>query len=174
MTVVYESTQYSATCDIYALVYLNKLVARGAITVTPSNYQALWLACVLLANTVWGHDLQRRPRFGEIVSCFSSSILATLEQQVLIMLQNSVQVIRSLYAKYYFELSNYIFTTTLNNLEHNTRALTYLQAIFLNINVFGDLGTDKEYFCQKLNNFSIRDDIPMMDNKSLFVIRICG
>jgi len=152
-------------------------VARGAIAVTPANYEILWLVCILLANTYWGHDLHKRPRFGEIFPCFTSSILATLEQQVLTMLQNSVEVSRSLYAKYYFELSTFIFTTSKSDYDVNENwvTLTNIRAILLNINVFENSLIDKEYSLTRLNNCSsIRDDSPILDNKSIFVIRSCG
>lgn len=104
MLLIREYAQYSVECNIIALIYLNRLTYRTQIPLTMNNWRGLWITSVILAQKIWEDRPLKTSCFSQIVPSFHKSILKDWERRALQMLEYTVQVKPSLYAKYYFEL----------------------------------------------------------------------
>jgi hypothetical protein len=106
-------TQYANLCtevNVIALVYVNRLGSRNNLALTMRNWRAVWLICIILAQKMWNDNGLRTSSFAGLVPPISRTDLRILESRVLQLLDYSIGVKPSLYAKYYFEL-RLLFTT---------------------------------------------------------------
>jgi len=110
MKALYDCAQFSPECCIICLVYINRLIAFTGMTLQPTNWRPLILCALLVAQKVWDDRYLSNADFAFIYPFFVTEEINRLEQKFLELIQYSVTVKSSLYAKYYFELRA-IFTT---------------------------------------------------------------
>ena len=99
----------TAEVDIIALVYVNRLASNCNLILTMSNWRAVWLACVILAQKMWNDRPIKTGSFAKLLP-LEKSVLRGLEARAFQMMEFSIGVKPSLYVKYYFELRQ-LFTT---------------------------------------------------------------
>jgi hypothetical protein len=97
-------SHYSVECNIIALVYLNRMTTLSRLPLTMNNWRALWVTCIIIAQKFWEDNPLKTSAFSIILPSISKSQLREWERQGLDLLEYSVRVKPSLYAKYYFEL----------------------------------------------------------------------
>lgn len=96
--------------NIIALVYVNRLASNAQLVLTMSNWRAVWLICIILAQKMWNDRSVRTGTFANFIPSMDKITLRNLEARVLQLLEYSIGVKPSLYVKYYFELRQ-LFTT---------------------------------------------------------------
>lgn len=102
-------SKLSTEVDIIALVYVNRLASNCNLILKMSNWRAVWLTCVMLAQKMWNDRPIKTGSFAKILP-LEKLALRNLEARGLQLLEFSVGVKPSLYVKYYFELRQ-LFTT---------------------------------------------------------------
>jgi hypothetical protein len=101
---LYECAQFSPECCIICLVYVNRLIAFSGLPLHPTNWRPLILVALLVSQKVWDDRYLSNSDFAYIYPFFTTEEINRLEQKLLELIQFSVTVKSSLYAKYYFEL----------------------------------------------------------------------
>ena len=101
---LYECAQFSPECCIICLVYVNRLIAFTGLPLHPTNWRPLVLSSLLVSQKVWDDRYLSNSDFAYIYPFFTTEEINKLEQKLLELIQFSVTVKSSLYAKYYFEL----------------------------------------------------------------------
>jgi hypothetical protein len=85
-------------------VYVNRLIAFSGCPLHPTNWRPLILVALLVSQKVWDDRYLSNSDFAYIYPFFTTDEINRLEQKLLELIQFSVTVKSSLYAKYYFEL----------------------------------------------------------------------
>lgn len=109
----FEVAKWSPECHIIALVYVNRLTGFTNIRLHLHNWRPILLCALLLAQKLWDDKSLANVDFPYIWSKamptkdrtrITLSVINFMERKFLELLQYSVHVKASLYAKYYFEL----------------------------------------------------------------------
>jgi hypothetical protein len=95
---------FSAECNILALVYINRMTTLHKFSLTMNNWRGIWVAAIILAQKVWDDVPLKTSSFVQILPNVTKERLRKLEMKTFSMLDYSTTVKPSVYAKYYFEL----------------------------------------------------------------------
>jgi hypothetical protein len=101
---VSDCAQFSAECNIIALVFVNRLIAFTGMSLHAGNWRSVLLTALLVAQKVWDDRCLVNGQFSLICPMFTVSKLNMLEKRFLEFLDYDVNISSRLYAKYYFEL----------------------------------------------------------------------
>ncbi|XP_026191571.1 cyclin-Y-like protein 1 [Cyclospora cayetanensis] len=101
---LYDAAQYSAECNVLALLYINRLIAFSGLTLNKSNWRPIIFTALLIAQKVWDDKLLSNASFAFIYPFFTREEINKLEATFLDLLHFEVVVRPSIYAMYYFEL----------------------------------------------------------------------
>ncbi|OMJ69773.1 hypothetical protein SteCoe_32408 [Stentor coeruleus] len=104
MRALYECAQFSPECCIICLVYINRLIAFTGLPLSPTNWRPIILCSFLIGQKVWDDRYLSNADFAYIYPFFSTEEINKLEKKFLELINYSVTVKATLYAKYYFEL----------------------------------------------------------------------
>lgn len=104
MKLLHQCAKYSVECNIVALVYLNRMGNLKQLALTMSNWRAVWLSCIMVAQKMWDDKPLKTSAFAQLVPPITKVNLKDFEIKVLQLLDFTVSVKPSLYVKYYFEL----------------------------------------------------------------------
>jgi hypothetical protein len=101
---IYSMARFSPECCIISLVYLNRIISCANLPLHASNWRALVLASLILAQKVWDDKSLATSTFAKIVPVYSKAQIHMFELRFLELLQYQAVVNQGLYARYYFEL----------------------------------------------------------------------
>ncbi|KAL8431438.1 hypothetical protein ACSSS7_005267 [Eimeria intestinalis] len=104
ISALYDTAQYSAECNVLALLYINRLIAFSGLTLHERNWRPVVFTSLLVAQKVWDDQLLSNASFARIYPFFTRDEMNRLEATFLDLLHFEVVVKPSTYAKYYFEL----------------------------------------------------------------------
>lgn len=104
MKLLHQCAKYSVECNIVALVYLNRMGNLKQLPLTMTNWRAVWLACIMVAQKMWDDKPLKTSAFAQLVPPITKTNLKDFELKTLQLLDYTVSVKPSLYVKYYFEL----------------------------------------------------------------------
>jgi len=96
--------QYSPSCNIIALVYIERLNSNYGLKISPKNWRAVWVSVIILAQKIWDDISIKTSEFVKLLPTTSRSQLKSMEYRVLELLRYQVIVKSSEYAKHYFDL----------------------------------------------------------------------
>ncbi|XP_023613830.1 cyclin-Y-like protein 1 [Myotis lucifugus] len=98
------SIEVTAGYAISTLVYIERLLTYAEIDICPTNWKRIVFGAIVLAFKYW-HDLDiSNSIFCQICKGITVKDLSELERQYFYLLQFSLNVSLSVYAKYYFDL----------------------------------------------------------------------
>lgn len=101
---LFKSAKFSPECNIIALVYINRVIAKTGMPLYDGNWRAVVIAAFILAQKVWDDRCLATGTFATICPMFSKEQVRVFERSFLELLDYQAVVSRSLYTKYYFEL----------------------------------------------------------------------
>ncbi|KAL8270332.1 hypothetical protein Esti_005767 [Eimeria stiedai] len=104
ISALYDTAQYSAECNVLALLYINRLIAFSGLTLHERNWRPVVFTSLLIAQKVWDDQLLSNATFARLYPFFTRDEMNRLEATFLDLLHFEVVVKPSTYAKYYFEL----------------------------------------------------------------------
>lgn len=104
MKLLHQCGKYSVECNIVALVYLNRMSNAKHLALTVTNWRAVWLTCIMIAQKMWDDKPLKTSAFAQLVPPISKGNLKDFELKALQLLDFTISVKPSLYVKYYFEL----------------------------------------------------------------------
>lgn len=129
MKLLQQCGKYSEECNILALVYLNRMNSTQRFALTMTNWRAVWLSCIIIAQKMWDDRPLKTSAFTVLVPPIQKVDLKNFEQKALSLLDYAVGVKPSVYVKYYFELRQ-LFTTIMgfNSTDWQLRPLTVVKS----------------------------------------------
>lgn len=95
---------YSVECNIFALIYINRITIGNKMPLTMQNWRGLWIACVIIAQKVSDDCPLRTSFFVRILPNTTKEQLRDIESSAFRWLNYSTTVRPSMYAQYYFGL----------------------------------------------------------------------
>ena len=101
---IFRRAGFSAECNIIALVYINRVIAKFSLPLHKGNWPTVVLAAVILAQKVWDDRSLNTANFALVVPAYSKKQIRTFEGRFLELLEYQATVTQALYARYYFEL----------------------------------------------------------------------
>lgn len=105
---IYEIGRLDPECVIMALAYIEKLIEKTQITIDTTNWRRITFIALTVALKTWEDLAVYNLEFiGVFNGKLSTKDLNNLEMQFLCLLEYSVYLPASLYAKYYFELRKF-------------------------------------------------------------------
>lgn len=105
---IYEIGRLDPECVIMALAYIEKLIEKTQITIDTTNWRRITFIALTVALKTWEDLAVYNLEFiGVFNGKLSTKDLNNLEMQFLYLLEYSVYLSASLYAKYYFELRKF-------------------------------------------------------------------
>jgi hypothetical protein len=127
-----RSSNASPEANIISLIYLNRLSSMAKLVLMMSNWRAVWLTCLVLAEKMWSDRKIHTSSFVNLVPPLTKIDLRNFESRVLSLMEFTTTVKASLYARYYFELRQ-LFTTVMGfaESEWQLEPLSRVQAIRL-------------------------------------------
>ena len=64
---LYRGAEYSAECNIMALVYINRLTSMNQLLLTYLNWRSVWVVVIMLAQKVWDDKPLRTSGFAKLL-----------------------------------------------------------------------------------------------------------
>jgi len=101
---IFRRAQFSAECNIIALIYINRVIAKSNLPLHRGNWRTIVLSAVILAQKVWDDKSLTTSTFTKIIPAYSRRQVRVFESKFLELLQYKATVTQALYARYYFEL----------------------------------------------------------------------
>ena len=105
MNYVYRRAGYAVECNVIALIFLNRVIASGAMRITTHSWRALWTTAVIVAQKTWEDAPTRTSSFASILPSMSKELLRTLEFKLLSYLDFVTSVDPLVYNGYVMDLS---------------------------------------------------------------------
>ncbi|OEH80583.1 N-terminal domain-containing protein [Cyclospora cayetanensis] len=87
---LYDAAQYSAECNVLALLYINRLIAFSGLTLNKSNWRPIIFTALLIAQKVWDDKLLSNASFAFIYPFFTREEINKLEATFLDLLHFEV------------------------------------------------------------------------------------
>jgi hypothetical protein len=101
---VYDRVQYPPECNIIALVYVNRFMELGKMSLTPRTWTNIWIATIIVAQKMWDDRAFKTSAFLSILPGVTKHALRDMEWKLLDVVNFDISVKSSLYASYYFEM----------------------------------------------------------------------
>lgn len=108
VTQMFEVGRLQSELLILVLIYINRIVGRRRLTLTPSNWKIVFTVSTMVTQKIWEDTPLLNSEFSYIFPLLSNKQLNRLEQEFVQMIDFDLQVSSSLYYKYYFELRSAI------------------------------------------------------------------
>jgi len=106
---VFHSRHLPAECGVVAVIYIDRLLYYTKATFDETNWRLIVFTALLLANKVWSEYAIWNEDFAIIFpDCWVSvSCIYRLEREFLRKIAYNLNIIQSVYTKYYFELRTF-------------------------------------------------------------------
>jgi hypothetical protein len=104
LTLLFEGQDLVAENGVMAVAYIERLVKLTGITLHASNWRRITLGALILASKIWEDVAVWNVDFLQVFPNLDVSDLNRLEREFLGLLQFTVSLSASIYAKYYFDL----------------------------------------------------------------------
>ena len=101
---VCQLVAYPIECNIIALVYVNRAMANGNISLTSKSWANVWVSAIMIAQKMWDDRSFKTSAFVKILPGVTKHQLRDMEWKLLDILNFDLGVKPSLYASYYFEM----------------------------------------------------------------------
>jgi len=104
LTILFEGQDLVAENGVMAVAYIERLVKLTGITLHATNWRRITLGALILASKIWEDVAVWNVDFLQVFPNVDVSDLNRLEREYLGLLQFTVSLSASVYAKYYFDL----------------------------------------------------------------------
>eukprot|EP01006_Ploeotia_vitrea_P053647 TRINITY_DN67805_c7_g1_i1.p1 TRINITY_DN67805_c7_g1~~TRINITY_DN67805_c7_g1_i1.p1 ORF type:complete len:573 (-),score=276.20 TRINITY_DN67805_c7_g1_i1:49-1767(-) len=104
VTSIFQIAHLNPECSIIALIYIERLMVKRAITLNSRNWLTITMMAFLLASKTWDDLGSWNIEFAEMFPVFTLRDVNDLERRFLNALSFDLFISGSLYAKYYFGL----------------------------------------------------------------------
>eukprot|EP00455_Lapot_gusevi_P041573 TRINITY_DN4838_c0_g1_i7.p1 TRINITY_DN4838_c0_g1~~TRINITY_DN4838_c0_g1_i7.p1 ORF type:complete len:235 (-),score=36.75 TRINITY_DN4838_c0_g1_i7:199-903(-) len=104
MKTIFEKLHLSTECSIIGLIYIERLLEPGTITLSARNWRPILLSALLTASKVWDDLSSWNVELSDLFPVFTLKDINQLERQFLDGLKYKLYISGSQYAKYYFAL----------------------------------------------------------------------
>jgi hypothetical protein len=101
---IFTTSDLSAECGVMAMCYVDRLLTLSGMYLLPCNWRRLVLGAIILASKIWEEMAVWNVDYQKVFPLVQTSDLALLEKEYLTVLQFTVTLKASVYAKYYYEL----------------------------------------------------------------------
>jgi hypothetical protein len=101
---LFGPSDLSAECGVMSMCYVDRLLALSGMYLLPSNWRRVLLGAVIIASKIWEEMAVWNVDYQKVFPMLSTHNLAELEKEYLTVLQFTVTLKASVYAKYYYEL----------------------------------------------------------------------
>jgi len=104
MVTLFKRAELSSECSIVSLIYVERLMQRSHVPLTPTTWRVIVLCGLLLASKVWQDYSSWNVEFSVIYPQYSLKAINRLERLFVANIQWNLGIKSSEYAKYYFGL----------------------------------------------------------------------
>uniref|UniRef100_A0A6B2LE36 Cyclin N-terminal domain-containing protein n=1 Tax=Arcella intermedia TaxID=1963864 RepID=A0A6B2LE36_9EUKA len=101
---IYDAENLSAECAVMALIFIERLIALTNISLQASNWRRVIFGAVIISSKVWEDTAVWNSDFRSVFPQLKLNDLSKLEREYLRLLDFTVAIKSSIYAKYYFDL----------------------------------------------------------------------
>ncbi|XP_057555546.1 cyclin-Y-like protein 1 isoform X2 [Hippopotamus amphibius kiboko] len=131
---VFSAAQLTAECAVVTLVYLERLLTYAEIDLCPNNWKRIVLGAIFLASSVWDHPAIWNVDDCQVFKDITVEDMDEMERHLLERLQFNINVLASVYAKYYFDLCcladdnnlSFLFTSCVKERAQSLEAISRL------------------------------------------------
>jgi hypothetical protein len=104
MTYLSDQCNCSVRCNIFALIYMSRLITINDLRLTQHNWRIIWLTCMIISVRIWEIKPIETAAFSRIFPSIHQKTLRSLKLQALTMLQFVTNITPKLYNRYCSEL----------------------------------------------------------------------
>ena len=104
LVTLFTRAHLSPECSIVSLIYVERLMDKGKVSLLRTNWRPILLCSMLLASKVWQDSASWNIEFSVIYPQFSLAAINLLERNFVNALGWDMYISQSLYAKYYYGL----------------------------------------------------------------------